>query len=168
MTDLAPLHIFRFHAEFYVHLLGSQAVASPTSICEGSFTECTGLEATMEPKVIKEGGRNYGAVQRAGPVTFATVILKRGIIPPSDLWGWFQRVNDGSTSGALAYRLDAKITLFSEDGTGKLAWKLVRALPIKFKMADLNASNFEVGIEELHLAHEGLYPTNPLERLQPR
>jgi hypothetical protein len=27
---------------------------------------------------------------------------------------------------------------------------------VKFKAADLNAKNTEVGIEELHLAHEGL------------
>jgi hypothetical protein len=29
-------------------------------------------------------------------------------------------------------------------------------LPVKFKAADFNAKGAEVGIEELHLAHEGL------------
>lgn len=29
-------------------------------------------------------------------------------------------------------------------------------MPIKFKAADLNARGTEIGIEELHLAHEGL------------
>jgi phage tail-like protein len=37
-----------------------------------------------------------------------------------------------------------------------LSWKLEKALPVKFKAADLNAKNTEIGIEELHLAHEGL------------
>ena len=37
-----------------------------------------------------------------------------------------------------------------------LTWVLERALPVKFKAADLNAKGTEVGIEELHLAHEGL------------
>jgi phage tail-like protein len=35
-------------------------------------------------------------------------------------------------------------------------WRLARAMPIKFKAAELNARGTEVGIEELHLAHEGL------------
>lgn len=161
MTDLAPLHIFRFHVEFHQHSLDKQGDYGPISICGGSFTECTGLEATMEPKVIKEGGRNYGSVQRAGPVTFATVILKRGIIPPSDLWKWFQMVSDGGEIKSYGYRLDATITLFSEDGTRMMTWKLASALPIKFKMADLSARNSEVGIEELHLAHEGLFSASP-------
>ncbi len=53
------------------------------------FAECTGLEATMEPKVIKEGGRNYGAAQRPGGVTFATVVLKRGVSTDRSMWQIF-------------------------------------------------------------------------------
>jgi phage tail-like protein len=37
-----------------------------------------------------------------------------------------------------------------------IAWQLARAMPIKFKFADLNAKGTEIGIEELHLVHEGL------------
>ena len=41
-------------------------------------------------------------------------------------------------------------------GKPVLTWKLARALAIKFKAADLNARGREIGVEELHLAHEGL------------
>ncbi len=41
-------------------------------------------------------------------------------------------------------------------GEPVLTWVLERALPVKFKAADLNARGSEIGIEELHLAHEGL------------
>ncbi|MDB6151401.1 MAG: phage tail protein, partial [Chthoniobacter sp.] len=34
--------------------------------------------------------------------------------------------------------------------------RLFRALPLKFKCGDLSARATDVGIEELHLAHEGL------------
>ena len=37
-----------------------------------------------------------------------------------------------------------------------MRWALRRALPVKFKAADLDARGTEIGIEELHLAHEGL------------
>jgi phage tail-like protein len=87
-----------------------------------------------------------------GQVSFATVILKRGITTTRDLWNWFQLV----AGGAYAYRLSAEIRMQNQNGDPVLTWKLARALPIKFKSADLNARGTEVGIEELHLAHEGL------------
>jgi phage tail-like protein len=106
----------------------------------------------MEPKVIKEGGSNYGNAQRMGRITFATVVLKRGMTPTRDLWKWFQLV----AGGAYAYRLAVEIQMRDASGAPVLTWHLARALPVKFKAADFNARSTEVGIEELHLAHEGL------------
>ncbi len=154
---LAPLHVFRFQVDFTEDPLTPGGNNAPVPLCSGAFAECNGLEATMEPKVIKEGGRNYGTVQRAGPVTFGTVILRRGMTPTRHLWQWFELVS----GGAYAYRLAALITLFDTTGNGVLTWKLDRALPVKFKTADLNARGNEVGVEELHLAHEGLHLMNP-------
>lgn len=155
---LDPLHVFRFQVDFEVDpfVVGDH---SSVPLCSGAFSECTGLEATMEPKVVKEGGRNYGVNQRSGPVTFATVILKRGMTTARDLYKWFELVGNGS----YAYRLAAIITMFDTSGKGILSWRLEKALPVKFKAADLNAKNNEVGIEELHLAHEGLTLKPPKE-----
>ncbi|MDD3529589.1 MAG: phage tail protein [Gallionellaceae bacterium] len=144
----APLHVFRFHIRFRRASGGS----GPVEICAGAFSECSGLEATMEPKVIKAGGANYGAYQRPGPVTFATVVLKRGMTASRDLFKWFQLVN----GGAYAYRLSAEIDMQNAAGTTVVTWGLDNCMPVKFKAADLNAKGTEVGIEELHLAHEGL------------
>ncbi len=145
---LAPLTAFRFQLRF--KKVGPNG--GPVQICSGAFAECTGLEATMEAKVIKAGGSNYGAAQRAGTVSFATVVLKRGMTATRDLWNWFQLVG----GGGYAYRLSAEIEM--QDSTGKpaITWSLDRCMPVKFKAADLNAKGNEVGIEELHLAHEGL------------
>jgi phage tail-like protein len=162
-NQLAPWHVFRFQVDFetdpippYPATSGAPAPSSgattPVPLCSGAFSECTGLEATMEPKVIKEGGRNYGVVQRSGPVTFATVILKRGMTTTRDAYKWFSLVGNGS----YAYRLAATVTMFDALGKGLLSWKLEKALPVKFKAADLNAKSADIGIEELHLAHEGL------------
>lgn len=158
-NHLAPLHVFRFAVDFTRATLpgAAAAPASNVPLCSGAFAECTGLEATMEPKVIKAGGSNYGAAQRVGPVTFATVVLKRGMTSTRDLWNWFQAVN----GGAYSYRLTVRITMQSPDGEPVLTWVLDRALPVKFKAADLNARGTEIGIEELHLAHEGLRLESP-------
>ena len=151
---LVPLHAFRFHVDFARAVLrgASGSAGGAVDICSGAFAECTGLEATMEPKVIKEGGGNYGAVQRVGPVTFATVVLKRGMTTTRHLWEWFALV----AGGASPYRLDVRIEMRDVAGEPVLAWLLQNALPVKFKAADLNAKGGDIGIEELHLAHEGL------------
>ena len=147
---LPPLTAFRFQLRFKKvdpHGKPGEDVA----VCSGAFSECTGLEATMEPKVIKAGGSNYGAAQRVGTVSFATVVLKRGMTATRDLWNWFQLVG----GGAYAYRLTAEIEMQDSAGKPAITWSLDRCMPVKFKASDLNAKGNEVGIEELHLAHEG-------------
>lgn len=152
-----PFQPFRFHVDFRTDSLQSQSSSEQVSICEGAFSECTGLEATMEPKIIKEGGGNYGAAQRAGAITFTTVVLKRGITNNKNLWQWFSAV----ATGGYSYRLSITIHVFNLEGKAVLAWQLDKAMPIKFKAADLNAKASEIGIEELHLAHEGLTSIAP-------
>jgi phage tail-like protein len=155
-----PLHVFRFQVEFRPDDLLGSAGGDVLDVCQGAFAECTGLEATMEAKVIKEGGRNYGAGVRAGLTTFATVVLKRGISRNTHLWAMY----NSFATGFFAPRLQVTINVFDIDGSAVRAWQLQRAMPVKFKFADLNARGAEVGIEELHLAHEGLFAVAPTMR----
>jgi phage tail-like protein len=156
-ASLTPLHVFRFQVDFFTDSLTSDDSHEQFPVCSGSFAECTGLEATMEPKVIKEGGRNYGAAQRAGGTIFATVVLKRGISSNQNLYQIFNSIS----TGMFAPRMQVTVNLLDVDGTPVLAWQLDRAMPVKYKFADLNARNQEIGIEELHLAHEGLWSVTP-------
>lgn len=149
---LPPLIPFRFHVRFRQASDGAQQ-GNEVDICSGAFAECTGLEATMEPKQIRAGGMNYGAAQRVGQVSFATVILKRGMTSTRHLWKWFQMV---SADGAYATRMDVEIDVQNAAGETVLTWGLSQCLPVKFKAADLNAKGTEVAVEELHLVHEGL------------
>lgn len=167
---LDPLYAFRFMVSFEPSAKpqgarGGDDQGAASAWPDGAFAECTGLEATMEPKVIKAGGKNYGAIQRVGPVTFGTVVLKRGISRQGKLFQWFERVTQGGDPG---HRCTVVISLIapaeSEQGAraqassreAAFSWALARAMPIKFKAADFNARATDVGIEELHLAHEGL------------
>jgi len=152
-----PLPAFRFKVNFYVATERASNLGDSKPICSGAFSECTGLEATMEPRAIRAGGANYGEIQRAGRVSFGTVILKRGVARTRDLWKWFELV----ATGAYAYRLDAEVSLLdfgdSEGLDTDHSWYLWNALPTKFKAADFVATAQEVGIEELHFVHEGMY-----------
>lgn len=157
-----PLPAFRFQVRFTNSATeeGKSISGDASSEYGGAFSECTGLEATMEPKVIKAGGHNYGTFQRSGRVNFATVVLKRGVTKNRDLWSWFQLVGNG----AYAYRLNAEITLLDFDKDKQqvpvMVWKMKNALPTKFKAADFNSTFTQIAIEELHFVHEGL--TNEL------
>lgn len=123
-------------------------------VCNGAFSEVTGLEATMAPKTLKEGGRNWGEVQLAGPTTFSTVVLKRGVTDTRGLWQLFDTAFRQSHYGR---RLGCVIQLLDPSDTQKavMVWTLNNVLPIKFKGPDLNATANQVAIEELHLNHEG-------------
>jgi phage tail-like protein len=149
---LVPLHIFQFQVDFKSDSIGSDGPGGPVDVCTGAFAEVTGIEASMEAKAIKEGGANYGNAQRAGPITFSTVVLKRGISNNRNLWSIFNAIS----TGMYAPRLQVTITLFDGSGDPVIGWQLDRAMPIKFKFAEFNAKGTEVGIEELHLVHEGL------------
>ncbi len=156
-----PLHVFKFRIDFYEVGSDSDSPGEKKKLCSGMFAECSGLEATMEPKSINVGGRNFGQTQLAGRVSFATVILKRGVSTGPDLWRWFDLVG----GGAYAYRMNVEINLLNIDSspndTGVMIWKMENALPVKFKAADLNSKATEIGIEELHFVHEGLSLRTP-------
>lgn len=152
-----PLPVFRFRVDFYVSSSETDGGGEPVPLCSGRFAECIGLDASMEPKTIREGGRNTGPIHRAGRITFGTVILRRGLTSNRDLWRWFDLLG----KGGYAYRLDVVISLLDmgtdpEADDAAVRWRLRRALPVKFKAPDLNARAADVGIEEVHFVHEGL------------
>lgn len=129
---------------------------SQNVLCKGGFSEVSGLEANMTPKTVKEGGRNWGEVQLAGPVNFPPVIMKRGVTNLGDLWTWFDIVN---RQGNYGLRYSADINVYHNDSSitePLLRWHLTNVMPVKFKGPDLSATANQVAVEELHLVHEGL------------
>jgi phage tail-like protein len=148
-----PSGNFRFLLFFSSGGLADSGGGSPVSPAAGAFSECSGLEATMEPRIIREGGLNYGAHVRSGAVSFSTLILRRGMSDNSDLWAWWGTV---TLNGGFSRRMDLQIQHLDLEGNPIRRWTIRRALPVKFKSSDLNARSTEIAIEELHLAHEGL------------
>ena len=150
----SPVGAFAFHVSVSV------AGVPGGELCRGAFAEVGGLEATMEPKVVTEGGRNYGPRQRVGTVSFATVVLKRGMTEIRDLWAWWALFAGadaaGGTYAPARSRCDVRVSLARADRSVLLTWTLANAMPVKFKAGDLSARGTDVAIEELHFVHEGL------------
>jgi phage tail-like protein len=121
-------------------------------ICNAAFSECDGLEMTMEAKTIKEGGNNAQQHRVAGPLAFGTLTLKRGMTTTFDLWDWFSKVVDDPT-----IRADGEVVLLAQDRTTERArFVLDRCLPVKLKAPPMNARDGAVAIEELQLAYDSL------------
>ena len=150
---LYPFTAFNFAVE--IDLTKSQN-GSPR-LCNAAFSECDGLEMTMEAKTLREGG-NHGAVIRlVGPVSYGTLTLKRGMTSSFDLWDWF-----GDTLANPRLRANAEVVLYAADGsTVRARFVLTRCLPIKLKAPALNARDGAIAIEEMQIAYESLALKRP-------
>lgn len=142
-----PFATFRF----IVEITGAGA---PGPLCGAAFSDCDGLEMTIEPKTIREGGRNCGPVHFSGPVSYAQLSLKRGMTRNFDLWKWFARTA-GPGGGGL--RATATVVILSTDGAQEEArFVLGGCLPVKLKAPALNAKDGLLAIEEMQIAYETL------------
>jgi phage tail-like protein len=145
-----PFTAFNFAVEIRVDGVAMQ-------VCDAAFSECDGLEMTMDVKTIREGGNNGKEIRLTGPLKYGQVTMKRGMTSTFDLWDWFNLM---LTNQAL--RADAEIVIFAPDGTTERArFVLSRCVPVKLKSPPLNAKDGAVAIEELQLAYETLSLKKP-------
>jgi phage tail-like protein len=145
-----PFTSFNFVVEINVPGVSSK-------ICSAAFSECDGLDMTMEVKTIREGGNSSTQYRLAGPVTYGQLSLKRGMTGNFDLWDWFN-----ATLNNARLRADAEVVIFAGDGrTERARFILTRCLPVKVKVPSLNAKDGTIAIEELQLAYESMRLKRP-------
>lgn len=132
-------------------------------LCSAAFSECDGLEMTMEVKTIREGGNNNEQIRMLGPMQYGQVTLKRGMTDSFDLWDWFNKLVQ-ATAGTLRADLrgNATVVLFAPDRvTERARFALSRCLPVKLKAPPLNAKDGMVAIEEMQLVYESMTIQKP-------
>ena len=118
----------------------------------GGFTECTGLEMTMEIEDYMEGGNNGTILKFPTRVKWENITLKKGLTSGAELWEWFLGFVEGR--GA---RKDGLITVQTENHSPHTVWRFRRGLPLKYSGPQLNAGQSNAAIESIEIAHEGLY-----------
>lgn len=145
MTAAYPFTAFNFSVEINRGQDGGPLAAA-------EFSDCDGLEITMEAKTIREGGANDHPIRVSGPINYSNLTLKRGMTSNHDLWTWFA---DSAADPRL--RADAEVVLLGADGKKELArFQLARCIPIKIKGPTLSAKDGAIAIEEMQLAYETL------------
>ncbi len=120
--------------------------------CNAAFAECDGLEMTIEPKTLREGGNNRAQVHLIGPVSHGQLTLRRGMTANLDLWKWFAAA---ATPGRVS-TAQGRVTMWDADGTPRVTFALDRCLPVKMRAPTLNAKDGLVAIEELHLVYRSM------------
>jgi len=142
-ASVLPFTTFNFSIEINRGTDGSPLV-------NAAFSECDGLEMSMEVKTIREGGANDRQIRLNGPVNYGQLTLKRGMTENFELWTWF---HDSVNEPRL--RAEADVVLLAADGaTERVRFRLDRCVPVKMKAPALNAKDGQIAIEELQIAYE--------------
>ena len=151
-----PFTAFNFTVEINVPAIG-------TKLYNAAFSDCDGLDMTMDVKTIREGGNNTQQIRMVGPVNYGTVTLKRGMTSTLDLWDWFDAQQHGTpTQLRTDLRGDVEVVIMSSDhNTEMVRFILKKCLLIKLKAPTLNAKDGGIAIEEMQLTYESMTLKRP-------
>lgn len=151
-----PFNTFNFYVQLNIPNASGLGLTSP--LCDMEFAEVDGLEMSMEPKTVREGGNNTEQINLVGPVTYSNLTLKRGMTSNLDVWKWFS-----ASTGNTARSTRASGTVLVKDGQGRnrIRFKLYGCLPVKVKAPTLNAKDGGVAIEEMQIAYTSFKVESP-------
>jgi phage tail-like protein len=147
MPEALPFTTFNFRVNLEVPGSGL--------LCEAAFFDCDGLEMSMAPKTIREGGNNGRPIHLVGPVSYGQLTLKRGMTADFGLWRWFER-----TQRERSLRASGEIQMLSPKGERageiEVRFSLTGCLPVKIKAPALSGKDGLIAIEEMQLVYETL------------
>ncbi len=121
---------------------------------KGAFRECTGMGSENEVVEYKASGTQGKMVLKKVPgrMKWNNITLKRGITDVMDMWDWRGKVEQGDVKGA---RTNGSITMYDQNAEALARWDFVEAWPSKITGPTYNATNNEIGIEEMEIVHNG-------------
>lgn len=146
---------------FLITLVDSSSVLTTVltgiqNVVLGGFSECSGLEMSLDVEEHQEGGRNGTVLKFPTRVTWSNIRLRRGVALSDDLWNWHYGFVEGR-----GRRRDGIIVLQNDLHIPVKVWYFTRGLPVKWTGPSMDATQSQVAIEELEIAHEGLKLLTP-------
>ncbi len=133
-------------------LAKSIALSAILDVALGGFSECSGLEMSLDIEEYNEGGRNGYTLKFPTRVKWSNITLKKGVGAGTGLWDWhygFVKGQGKRRDGIIALQNDLRIP--------NNIWYFRRGLPVKYTGPTLNAAQNNVSIESIEIAHEGIY-----------
>lgn len=115
------------------------------------FSEVVLPAGELETIEYREGSDRVSAARKLpGRVSYANVVLRRGIAGRLELFQWWDAARDGAVD-----RRTVTIALLDEQRQPVQTWRLRNAWPVKLDFGTLRGLGNEVAVETLELAHEG-------------
>ncbi len=120
----------------------------------GFFTKVSGIEYSVTPYQIKEGGRNMSPHYRPfdGPATAGEVTLEWGSVRRDKMEAWIHSIGPG-----LPFRRHVFITHYKRSDVPYRIIGLYGAWPKQWKASDLDSNGNDLATESVTLVHEGMF-----------
>jgi phage tail-like protein len=157
MSPLAledPLPSYRFvvsldPTDAYLPFAQSSVI---TLIAAGQFSQVTGLGAQLEVLAQPEGGRNDYVHQLPVRHSYSRLVLSRGVVRDPGLFFWYQ----AGLTQSIGARRDGAIILLTPMGVPAVGWIFRGGLAAAWKGPELRATESQIAVESIEIAHEGL------------
>jgi phage tail-like protein len=120
------------------------------SVQAGYFASVTGFSSQTDVLEYPEGGQNTFVHRLPTRVKQGNITLKRGVVPDSALYDWYQK------SVVQADPVTLVLTLLDTAMKPVRIWSFINAYPVKWTGGDLNAASTEMLTESLEVAHSGM------------
>ena len=121
-------------------------------VCNASFAECDGLDMSLEPKTVREGGNNQEQIHLKGPVSYSQLTLRRGMTANLHLWNWFE----AAAQPGKVPTAQGQVIMLDAAGTPRIIFLLRNCMPARMRGPTLNARDGLIAIEEMQLVYDRL------------
>ncbi len=137
-------------------MISSRFAVEIDSIVVASFKECSGLNGEIQVETYREGGVIDYEHKLPGLATYGNLTLKSGVANAMDFWKWYYK----TTMGTIERKQVSVILYNHHRSDGKLGegmrWNLLDAFPVKWEGPTFSASDANVVVQSLELAHHGI------------
>lgn len=121
----------------------------PLPADDARFQSVSGLSVEYEYESFKEGGENRFEHKLPVRTRYSDLVLKRGMLVNSGVIKWFVDAF-GNREFSPA---DISVILMNEAGDPLRTWNIAHAIPKKWIVSDLNATENSIVIETMELTY---------------
>ena len=129
-----------------------ELVSTALELAPGAFQACTGLSADLEVTSYPEGGRNDYVHQLPVRHSWGRITLSKGIARDPILFAWYE----AGLYGSIGARRDGAITMLTPEFVPTMIWTFSGGLAASWSGPSFDASQSDVAVESLVIAHQGL------------
>lgn len=113
------------------------------------FQSVAGLAHEIEVYTHQEGGLNDRTHKLPAQGSYPNLVLKAGYAVDDTLESWHRKFPRGG-------RKNVTITLRDDAGQALKSWTFREAWPVKWEGPELDASQSQIAVQSIELAHNGL------------